>query len=91
MVWNFDMPGGGPWTLRVENGACKVTEGLHGAPELEMTLTPEYIGVMFGIQNPLPGLLTGKVKIRGFRHLGKMGKLFAQPDPDEVIEPIADN
>ena len=89
MVWNIAAPGGGPWTFHVEDGVCTVTEGQTRKADLEMRLTSRYLGVMFGMQNPIMGLLTGNVKIRGFRHLGKLGKLFSPPDPDAVLEPVS--
>jgi hypothetical protein len=88
MVWNIAAPGGGPWTFHVENGVCTIAEGRTRDADLEMSLTPRYFGVMFGIQNPIMGLLTRNIKIRGFRHLGKIGKIFATLEPDAIVEPV---
>ena len=88
MVFNIVAPGGGLWTIHVEDGNCAVTEGRAREADLEMSLTPQYFGVMLGIQNPMMGLLKRKIKIRGFRHLRTMGKLFSPPGPDEVLEPL---
>jgi hypothetical protein len=88
MVWTIAAPGGGPWTFHVEDGDFTVTEGHTRKADLEMSLSPRYFGVMFGMQNPVMGLLTRNIKIRGFRHLGKMGKIMTPPDPDAVIEPV---
>ena len=56
-----------------------------------MSLTPQYLGVLVGVQNPIMGLLTRKIRIRGFRHLRTMGKLFSPPEPDAVLEPLETN
>jgi len=33
-------------------------------------------------------MLTGKIKVQGFRNMGTFGKLFAEPKPDQVLEPV---
>lgn len=88
IVWNIEADGGGPWTIHMEDGACTVTEGRTLKADFEMSLGPQYIGVLIGIQNPVKGILTRKIKVRGYRHMGKLGKLFAMPDPDTVFEPL---
>jgi putative sterol carrier protein len=88
LIRDFRGPGGGAWTVHVEDGECTVSEGRTRKADMEMSLSPEYMGVLFGVQNPIMGILTGKVKIRGYRHMRKMGQLFSPGDPDEVMEPI---
>jgi putative sterol carrier protein len=86
MVLSFTGPGGGDWTLRVANGACTVAEGRDERADLMMMQSPEgLVKTMTGLQNPLLALLTGRMRVRGFRALGTFGKLFPPPQPGTVF------
>jgi hypothetical protein len=79
-VMEFTGPGGGAWSIRVADGTCRVTEGRAEHADLVMTQGPEtFVAVTAGIRNPMLLMLTGKIKVKGFRGLGTFGKLFPQP------------
>jgi hypothetical protein len=40
------------------------------------------------ITHPLLLMLTGQVKVAGWRHLGRFGRLMAFPGPDATVEPM---
>lgn len=76
----FTGPGGGAWTIAVDNGACHVTEGRAERPDLVMTQSPEtFVATFARIRNPMLLMLTGKIKVKGFRALSTFGKLFPAP------------
>jgi putative sterol carrier protein len=83
--------GGGEWTVRVGNDACKVTEERAAQADLVMNYrdAESFLTTMRGMQNPMVAMFTGKLKIRGFQKIGLFGKLFAEPKPNRVLQPIA--
>ena len=87
-VWNFDGPGGGPWTFRVRNGECTVTEEMDPAADVIITMKPETFQKLIAKMTPPPLLmLTGQMKVKGLLKMGTFGKLFPEPRPDQIIEP----
>ena len=47
-----------------------------------------FLATMRGMQNPMLAMLTGKIRVQGFRNIETFGKLFAEPKPDQVLEPL---
>ena len=87
MIWNFNGPGGGSWTLRVADGACTVTEGATGTADLAITMKPETFQKLTAKMAPPPLLmLTGQMRIKGLRAMGTFAKLFPEPKPDQRID-----
>jgi hypothetical protein len=82
--------GGGDWTICVADGVCYVTEGCAGAVDLTMTYhdADTFLATAKNVQNPMLAMLTGKLHVQGFRNMGTFGKLFAEPKPDQVLEPL---
>jgi len=82
--------GGGDWTIRVADGACRVAEGRAGTTDLTMTYRDgdTFLAIAKNVQNPMLAMLTGKLLVQGFRNMGTFGKLFAEPKPDQVLEPL---
>lgn len=79
-VMEFTGSGGGVWSIQVADGICRVTEGRAERADLVMTQSPEtFVATFAGIRHPLLLMLTGKLKVKGFRALGTFGKLFPQP------------
>lgn len=77
--------GGGAWTIHVADGQCRVTEGHAAKADLVMAQSPEAFAATFSrITNPMLLMLTGKIKVKGYRGLATFGKLFPPPasDPD---------
>jgi putative sterol carrier protein len=87
---NVGGAGGGHWTVRVGNGACKVTEERVVTADLVMNYhdAETFLATMRAMQNPMIAMLTGRIKIQGFHKMGLFGKLFAEPKPNQVLEPI---
>jgi hypothetical protein len=82
-VMEFTGFGGGAWTIRVENGHCRVSEGHAEKADLVMTQSPEtFVATFARIRNPMLLMLTGKIKVKGFRALSTFGKLFPAPNAD---------
>jgi hypothetical protein len=79
-VMTFTGPGGGSWTIAVNNGACRVTEGAADRADLTITQSPEaFVTVSARVKHPLRLMLTGQMKVKGFGALGAFGKLFPSP------------
>jgi hypothetical protein len=88
MVMAFTGPGGGVWTFHVASGACVVQEGPVGRADLVMTQRPEtFVKTLAEMHNPMLAMLTGQIRVRGFRKMGTFAKLFPPPKPDTVMEP----
>jgi hypothetical protein len=90
VVMSIGGPGGGDWTVRITNGACTVSEERDDAAAIIMTYrnAETFVTTMRGMQNPMIAMFTGKIRVRGFRNMGTFGKLFAEPKPDQVLEPV---
>jgi putative sterol carrier protein len=73
----FDVEGAGQWTVRVEDGAVSVEEGVHDA-ETTITASQEtFQQIVAGEQNPTTAYMTGKLKIKGDMGAAmKLQKLF---------------
>ena len=86
LVMDFSGPGGGAWTVQVADGVCQVREGRAEAADLVLTQSPEtFVAIRVGLQNPMLGMLAGKIKVRGLRSMPTFGKLFPQPKPDTIL------
>ena len=87
MVWNFEGPGGGPWTFNVANGTCNVTQGLPPRFDLQISMKPENFHKLVAKMTPPPVLmLTGQMKIKGFGAMNTFAKMFPEPSPEQQIE-----
>jgi putative sterol carrier protein len=86
---NFTGPGGGSWTIDVDNGSVSVEERSPGNPDFVMTQSPETFEA-FAVKavNPIWAMLTGRIKVKGLRNIGPFMSLIAPPSVTEVIEPI---
>jgi hypothetical protein len=89
-VMSIGGPGGGDWTVRIADGACTVAEWQNDHADIVMTHrdAETFVTTMRGMQSPLIAMLTGKIRVQGFRNMGTFGKLFAEPKPDQVLEPV---
>jgi len=89
-VMRIGGPGGGDWTARIADGTCKVTEQRSATADIVMAHrdAETFLTTMRGMQNPMLAMLMGKIKVQGFRNMGTFGKLFAEPKPDQVLEPV---
>lgn len=86
LVWNFEGPGRGAWTLSVSDGKCNLEPGRASDPDVVMTTTFEGLEKMTRkMSNPMWMMLTRQIKVKGFFKMRKMSKIFAEPSPDEVL------
>jgi putative sterol carrier protein len=73
----FDVDGAGQWTVRVNDGAVSVSEGVEDA---DVTITGEaetFERIVSGEQNATSAYMTGKIKIKGDMGAAlKLQKLF---------------
>ena len=87
MVMEMPGHGGGAWTLRVADGACRVTEERAARADLVMTMSTDTFMAMFKkVSNPMLLMLTRKIRVRGFSRMGTFGKLFPQPKLDAPMK-----
>ncbi len=88
-VMEFEGPGGGAWTIRVAGGTVSVAEERASQADLVMTQRPEtFVKTLNQMHNPMVAMVTRKIKVRGLRNMSKFGKLFSEPKPDAVLEPL---
>ncbi len=88
-VIEFSGPGGGVWTLHVAGGTCRVSEGRAVCADLVITQSLEtFVKTRTGIENPTLALLTGKIKVSGWRNLRTFEKLFPIKSLDFAPAPI---
>jgi hypothetical protein len=82
--------GGGDWTVRIADGACRVAEQSATNADIVMMHrdADTFLVTIRGMQNPMLAMLMGKIRVQGFRNMGTFGKLFAEPKPDQVLEPV---
>jgi hypothetical protein len=86
---NFTGPGGGSWTVDVNEGDVSVEEKAASKPEIEMTQSPEtFEAVAVRAINPMWAMITGKIKIKGKRNIAGFFKLLSPPPLTEVMEPV---
>jgi hypothetical protein len=92
-VMSVGGPGGGDWSIRLADGACTVREARDGTANIAMTYrdAATFLATARGVQNPMVAMLTGKLRVRGLRNMGTFGKVFAEPKPDQVLEPLFAN
>ena len=74
----FDVDGAGQWTVRVQDGDVKVTEGAEEGVDCTITASEEtFSRIASGEQNPTTAYMTGKLKIKGDMGAAmKLQKLF---------------
>jgi hypothetical protein len=89
IVMAFTGPGGGAWTIRAADGAVSTTEGATPDPDLTLTQSPETFEKTHSkLTNPMILMLTGQIKVKGWRNMGRFGKLLAVPGPGTIVEPF---
>ena len=87
MVMEMPGHGGGAWTLRVADGACRVTEERAARADLVMTMSTDTFMAMFKkVSSPILLMLTRKIRVKGFSRMGTFGKLFPQPELDAPMK-----
>jgi len=88
----YDIGGkdGGQWTAVIENGTCKLAEGLDPSPSLTLAMkAKDWVDLMLGRVDALTLLSTARAKLEGDMALAmRLGELFAKyaPPGQEVVE-----
>jgi epoxyqueuosine reductase QueG/putative sterol carrier protein len=68
--FDFTGPGGGPWVMRVGGERCDVRPGTIEHADLAITTPATYwLRVHRGEANPVVGILTGRIRLKGRRRL----------------------
>ena len=73
----FDIDGAGTWTVRVADGAVKVSEGAEDADATITASEETFEKIAAGELNPTTAYMTGKLKLKGDMGAAmKLQKLF---------------
>ncbi|MEW6757254.1 MAG: acyl-CoA dehydrogenase family protein [Acidobacteriota bacterium] len=65
------------WTVRIENGACTVEEGLGGAPDCIVEMKEEtFLAIETGKMNPQTAFLMGRVRVTNLTEMMQFIKAF---------------
>jgi putative sterol carrier protein len=73
----FDVDGAGQWTVRVNDGQVKVSEGVEQADVTISASADTFERIANGKQNPTTAYMTGKLKVKGDMGAAmKLQKLF---------------
>jgi putative sterol carrier protein len=73
----FDIEGAGQWTVKVEDGAVRVAEGIEDADVTISASQEIFEKIIAGEQNPTSAYMTGKLKLKGDMGAAmKLQKLF---------------
>lgn len=79
--------GGGAWLLRAADGDCTVREDVTSPTDLEMRMKVQTFPKLWNeMQNPMLMMLSGQIRVKGFRKMGRMQKVFPTPKPDTVFD-----
>lgn len=85
---DFTGPGGGPFTFRLADGCCTLSEDHARTADLVMSQAPEtFVKTFAHMHNPMLAILTGQVKVRGLRSMGTFARLMP-PETDELSLPV---
>ena len=67
-VFQFEITGdgGGNWNVVVQDGACTVSEGIHEAPSVTLSMAADtWLGMINKEINGMEAFMTGKLKAEG--------------------------
>lgn len=81
---SVDGPGGGSWTIDVEDGECTVVEGSAVAPDLRMRYrdAEAFAAAAFEVTHPIRLMLSGRLRVKGLPKMGTFAKLFPAAPPE---------
>lgn len=79
-VYQLDITGegGGQWYVDVNDGTCKVEQGVHPSPKVTLTLnSKDHVELFTGKLNPQMAFMTGRLKLKGDMGAAlKFGQIF---------------
>lgn len=86
---SYDFGAAGAWTIAVQESGARLSEGAAATADVTMKTDPVYFtALLTKARNPMLLMLTRKIKVNGLRNMGRMGKVFAEPAPDQEIFPV---
>ena len=75
--YGFDIEGAGQWTVKVEEGAVSVVEGMEDSDVTISASQEVFEKIISGEQNPTSAYMTGKLRLKGDMGAAmKLQKLF---------------
>lgn len=67
-VFQFEITGdnGGNWNVMIKDGTCEIAEGIHDAPSVTLTMSPEtWLGMVNKDINGMQAFMGGQLKASG--------------------------
>lgn len=65
------------WTIYVEDGQCRVEEGLHGEPACVVSMPAKtFVKIETGKRNPMVAFLKGRIKVTNVGQMRRYDKAF---------------
>lgn len=65
------------WTVIVEDGTCRVDEGLHGEPACVVKMGEKtFLGIETGTKNPVFAFVKGKIRVTNVGAMRKYDRAF---------------
>ncbi len=84
-VFHLQVKGARDYTIKIEDGACEVQEGLQGTPTCRIQTDAEtYVGMAEGTVNPQKAFMEQKLTADNLPEAMKYATAFRQPKPEEV-------
>lgn len=83
------------WTVIIEDGTCRVEEGLHGEPSCVLAMSAKtYVGVETGKKKPMVSFIKGHIKISNVGQMRRYDKAFYKlfdlpKDAGDTVPPTA--
>jgi putative sterol carrier protein len=68
VVFQYEITGdnGGNWSVVIKDGACQVSEGIHGSPSVTLTLSGDtWLGIVNKETNGMQAFMSGDLKATG--------------------------
>jgi putative sterol carrier protein len=76
-LFHFDIADAGAYTIRLDNGALSVAEGLEGEAACTVKASAETLSkLVSGDLNPMMAVMTGKLKVSNPGELLKYARMF---------------
>ncbi|MEX1369169.1 MAG: SCP2 sterol-binding domain-containing protein [Nannocystaceae bacterium] len=65
------------WSIVIEDGACRVEEGLHGDPACVVSMPAKtFIGIETGKKKPMVAFLKGRIKVTNVGQMRRYDRAF---------------
>ena len=77
--FHFDIEGAPKpqWTVIIEDGECRVEEGLVGEPACVVRMNEKtYVGIETGTKSPMIAFVKGRIKVTNVGHMRRYDRVF---------------